>query len=117
MRDLIELKRLAGEATPGPWTAVDYGHEDGGAWWFVDTPCRKADIFQDGPTFEPNHYETDRGERDMKFIAAANPHTIIRLVARIERLQSDNEKLRVGVAALWGLAGGVALAAVTLALA
>ena len=82
-----ELRRLAEAATPGPWTATDYGSDcDKGPWWFIDTPAAQADIFDDGCPSQ-NHSEASRGERDMKFIAAANPATILALLDELERLE------------------------------
>jgi len=83
------LKRLAEAATPGPWTAVDYRTYDGkSSHWYLDTKKKKADIFdeQDG-TISPNHWDDARGERDMKFIAAASPAAVLDLIAENERLR------------------------------
>ena len=35
-------------------------------------------------------------EAEAKFVVAANPDTIVRLIAELERLEQENEKLRFG---------------------
>lgn len=89
-----ELRRLAESATPGPWNATNYSHDDGSDWWFVDTSHARADIFDDGGDPAPNHYDCERGERNMKFIAEANPSTILALLDELEAAQEDAGRYR-----------------------
>lgn len=93
MGDYSELKKLAKAATPGPWTAVDYRSYAGDQpHWYLDTSAGKADIAdsQDG-TIDPNHWDDERGERDMKFIAAANPTVVLELVAELGKIDADRK--------------------------
>lgn len=77
--NLNELKRLAEEATQGPW-------EDGDRWVFVvpgesEPPLtRLKNVLRDVPEAQAN----------ATLIAAANPATILALIARIEELEARN---------------------------
>lgn len=93
MSDYSELKKLAEEATPGPWEAVDYRSYSGNQpHWYIDTSAGKADIAdsQDG-TIDPNHWDDVRGERDMKFIAASNPSAVLSLICELEKIKADRK--------------------------
>lgn len=84
MSDIDKLEALARAATPGPWTASDYGTYDGkGEAWYVDTPDDRADIASDEGGVKPNHWDANRGRRDMQFIAAANPKVVLALIAEV----------------------------------
>ena len=95
--DLDQLEALAKAATPGPWTACDYGSYDGKAeGWYVDTTADKADIAPDAGGIQPNHWDTGRGRRDMQFIAAANPEAVLALIAEVRALRKDKARLDSG---------------------
>ena len=71
--DLRELREAAGRATPGPWRRY---HE--------------AQVIRpDGGRVCKAHFE-----RDTTFIARANPSTVLSLIDRISRLESENARLR-----------------------
>mgnify|MGYP006191147151 CR=1 FL=1 len=71
--DLRELREAAERATPGPWRRY---HE--------------AQVIRpDGGRVCKAHFE-----RDTTFIARANPSTVLSLIARISRLESENARLR-----------------------
>lgn len=67
MVDLVELKRLAGNARPGPW---ELGRNSDGS------PC-----------VEPWICERVSSE-DAQFIAAANPAAVLEMIERIEELMT-----------------------------
>lgn len=77
MIDIEELKKLALAATPGPWEAVSNSVRDqigpNGVGGFLVADC-PANI---GKRLE-----------DAAFIAAANPRTVLALIARIEALEN-----------------------------
>ena len=92
MVDLVRLEELAKAATPGPWKQhlVD------------DTTviCPQRDIcctFAEGGLNDDVDFssDTEQREADAAFIAAANPATILELLAEIERLRGRNGKLRI----------------------
>lgn len=79
MTDLGKLEELAKAATPGPWEA-------GQGWVFTDPiypdDRRLSDVL--GMTFadlERAASETERGQANAEFIAAANPATVLALLA------------------------------------
>jgi hypothetical protein len=89
-----ELKKLAEQATPGPWEAGECG----------------AHLVMAGPTLESKrgHIKGGRGQicemEDMdfspakqkanaRFIAAANPAAVLALLERMKRLEGTLEKL------------------------
>jgi hypothetical protein len=78
MTDYSELKRLAEAATPGKWTARtdDLGYA-------ITTVGRFRIIVGSAPADDP--------EPDAQFIAAANPATVLALIAENERLIRDAE--------------------------
>ena len=95
---LAELRRLAVNATPGPWEAIifDSGHskfefeasvctQDVG-----DSICRMDGLLR---TAVNERYRTD-GSLDAMFIAAANPAAVLGLIDEIERLTAAVERVR-----------------------
>ncbi len=72
MIDLDDLKAKALAATSGPWFAKDYGDYEGKeSHWYIDTAERLADyVNQPDETIAPNHWDQERAEKDIKFIAA-----------------------------------------------
>lgn len=90
--DLDELKKLSLEATKGPWVARDYGNYDGTSpHWYIDTGHDLANYVSESDNLlAPNHWDDKRAERDLKFIAAANPAVILALIAEIEELRKKD---------------------------
>ena len=87
--DLVALKRLAEEATPGPWEPVSisgYG-----------SPFSIRMAYQsDNPNAPKTHYgiQSVRTRGDAHFIAAANPATILSLATLIEAQAAEIEEAR-----------------------
>ena len=87
--DLVALKRLAEEATPGPWEPVSlsgYG-----------SPFSIRMAYQsDNPNASKTHYgiQSVRTWGDAAFIAAANPATILSLATLIEAQAAEIEEAR-----------------------
>lgn len=81
MTDHAELRRMAGAATPGPWEyqaplkvlAAD-------RTWIVLIALSHANYRED--------------EANSRFIATANPKTVLALLDEIDRLKAENEALR-----------------------
>lgn len=87
MKDYSKLKKLAEAATQGQWNAVDYGSFNGKrSHWYVETKSGENVAFDDSGDPAPNHWD-ERGEHDMKFIAAANPAAVLTLIAEVEGLR------------------------------
>lgn len=88
---LNELKELARNATPGPWEAGD------------DDISGKKNIYarqEDDHSIHDWHIAkvTYAGtEDDARYIAAANPKTILDLIAEIERLQARDSTQSVSL--------------------
>lgn len=90
--DLQKLKALAMAATPGPWWADK--HED---WAYpqtevLDQPTGKPITFYNNrPEYDQFMFFGTRGKAELewanaKFIAAANPSTILAMIERIESI-------------------------------
>ena len=79
MIDTKELRRLAQEATPGPWTSSGR---------YIGTPRHMSYI---GEAVDQcgNWSDTKKSIGDAKFIAAANPAAITELLDRLERAESE----------------------------
>lgn len=85
-RDLDALERLAKAATPGEWRVLtDYvaGRER----WEPVAYCGTSHIWSDGPLV------CDDGRADAAFIAAANPETVLALLARLKEVERRNGEL------------------------
>lgn len=90
--ELGRLKELAGKATPGPWAVdhVDRWKTAVGVW----PDCRWETLEWPGSVLgagevcrvskSPAAMETQNSE----YIAAANPETLLKLIAEIERLRA-----------------------------
>jgi hypothetical protein len=102
--DVAELRRLAGEATPGPWTAdLDvYEGADGpeSAGYFTAGVCNNAKgsepyllflsettILNDGTNVTYEQAKATREYTDAAYIAAVSPDVILALLDRIEELE------------------------------
>lgn len=67
--DLVELRKLAGGATPGPWMPhIAFPKSENYSTLFVTT-------------------DSEATRTDLRFIAAANPATILSLIDRLERAE------------------------------
>lgn len=88
--ELENLEKLARAATPGPWRS-DYC---GDVW--TEAEKEKVD-WHDEPVFK-GIGTTPRGPDNgtAKYIAAANPDTILKLIGEIRRLQVIEDLLRKG---------------------
>ena len=95
---LAELRRLAVNATPGPWEAIifDSGHskfefeasvctQDVG-----DSICRMDGLLR---TAVNERYRTD-GSLDAMFIAAANPAAVLGLLDEVDQLVAAIDRVR-----------------------
>lgn len=83
MTDYTELKRLAGDATPGPWergdgNEVSVSEEGDEAYWSWEVA---------GPA--QLHGSGDQPDKDADFIVAANPAAVLALIAENERLKDQ----------------------------
>jgi hypothetical protein len=89
--DLDALQKLAEAATPGPWEAVDFGGEfvapycpDGGP-----LACRAWESDAQKTLFPTGMPAAMRSDDDARFIAAANPQTVLALIAAIRGPQAE----------------------------
>lgn len=81
MIDLDALEKLAREATPGPWE-IEYGTgDDEGEVYGLRARLGERLIETDTGIYPPRR-------RDAAFIAAANPSTVLALVARVRELEA-----------------------------
>jgi hypothetical protein len=86
-----ELKRLAEQATPGPWLYADNAPMSYGTAW-INSDDVKSLAICDGTRRSETHgfclqMNKDENERNARYIAAANPARIIALVDENERLR------------------------------
>lgn len=86
LEELKTLEEIVSKATPGPWTATDWGsthpHYPEMQTWFVSTPDAKCDYWvgDNADEIEPNHWNITKAERDCTFIAAFNPLVVRQLL-------------------------------------
>ncbi|HEV7352546.1 MAG TPA: hypothetical protein VGN74_05395 [Brevundimonas sp.] len=98
MTDLTELERLAKDASEGPWTAL-FGetryHEcdDADPWAVILTP-RRHEVVTLYERYARKGEDRSDYDADAAFIAAANPATVLDLIARIRHLEAEREKDR-----------------------
>lgn len=111
---LADLKAKAKAATPGPWCAESCGEKGDGsniigvAFEADDQDCKKPlsgwlrafddagneiDYYRDQEVAQIEH-RADNPGHNTDFVIAANPETILRLIAMIERRDEQIEKLR-----------------------
>lgn len=86
MIDLEELKRLARDATPGPWSTKEYGPDH----LEVLLPNGFSRIISD-PTVVTDY--------DARYIAAANPAAVLALIERVEKAEAALKGLHTDVSA------------------
>ncbi len=89
MTDHAELRRLAKAATPGPWRV-----QTGCSWRRIGTDSGDGDVLR--PCTHPYDGWPDivAPAENLKYIASANPKTILALLDEIDRLKAENEELR-----------------------
>lgn len=90
MIDIEELKLISKMATPGPWE-----------WWTSDSVLRlTAKCLQNGTVVNAyvhnNIADITCHLRNRDYIAAANPATMLALIAEIERLRSEAIRRNAG---------------------
>ena len=93
-----ELKRLAAEATPGPWIAA--GPSFGGPMpVYCNDVCvdREGDDDDTYSVFGAPIGMDKEASSDMEYIAAANPKAITALLSALEAAEAENERLRKAV--------------------
>ncbi len=96
--DLNKLKRLAEEATPGPWALDDLN------------TLNVISVHEDCYTPELGTYlnvSINGFYKDSRFIAAANPQTVLALLGRIEELEEALEKQHGDIGFLISTINGV----------
>lgn len=85
MTDHAELRRLAKAATPGPWRV-----QTGCSWRRIGTDSGDGDVLR--PCTHPHDGWPDivAPAENLKYIASANPKTILALLDEIDRLKAEN---------------------------
>ena len=106
MTDYAELKKLAEAATPGPWTATT-------AEWQCDWPECKCKVkgqeechdgYWDGCPGVDKIYTLEMGDffamnnEDAAYVAAANPQTVLELLAENASLKAKLQEAREALA-------------------
>ena len=81
MTDTKELRRLAQVATPGPW---QFWH----GWAATRIDSDDGTVIAERPIPSDGKYQA-RADGNFRFIAAANPSTVIELINRLEDAESD----------------------------
>ena len=98
--NIEELERLAKAATPGPWKACGTVEQIGGDYKDIIPTSVSCMAYCYGGS-------ADRAEdKDLIFIAAANPFVVLSLIDRLKKAESELERERMRLAAC----GVVALA-------
>lgn len=104
MTDLNELKKLAEAATPGPWSCPIEDHDSIAAQVeFIERPgglalsaVWLASVDQENRgDYDSERCFSQEAENDRRFIAAANPTTVLDLIARLERAEKALEQAAV----------------------
>ncbi|MCS8141499.1 ead/Ea22-like family protein [Pseudomonas aeruginosa] len=92
MTDHAELRRLAKAATPGPWRV-----QTGCSWRRIGTDSGDGDVLR--PCTHPHDGWPDivAPAENLKYIASANPKTILALLDEIDGLKAENDRLRQGM--------------------
>lgn len=91
MTDYAELRKLAENATPGPWAWEDEDYMGCGQVYVdFDAPDGVAGVSIAGPTGDCYPRSGYSPKEDMQFIAALNPKTVLAL---LNELESANNRL------------------------
>lgn len=80
---LDDLEKLAREATPGEWTANEWCNAEGYPGWCAVGPVHCGDEADQEDCCPPDGAAHADAKADSAFIAAANPQTILALVAEV----------------------------------
>ncbi|MDY1084386.1 ead/Ea22-like family protein [Pseudomonas aeruginosa] len=102
MTDHAELRRLAKAATPGPWRV-----QTGCSWRRIGTDSGDGDVLR--PCTHPNDGWPDivAPAENLKYIASANPKTILALLDEIDGLKAEKEALRKFAAEAYQVLGAL----------
>ncbi len=90
MTDLKKLRALARKATPGPWRREAYRYPRGTRDYGVLTEGQTGDVRGDGLGWIAECRWRPNRAADAAFIAAADPQTVVALVAVVEALVAYN---------------------------
>lgn len=91
--DIEELRRVAGEATPGPWNSRHCPYKPNtangvGDEWFIgpdDSPYRSvANVYEDSDF---------PGAANARYIAAVHPGVLVAILDRLQRAEGALEKI------------------------
>ena len=88
-QDMSALKVLAEAATAGPWT-IKIKEDPSGTGMSYDVMAGDEHLFDD-----EQYYPTAPSFDDARFIAAANPAEVLRMIAHIEQLDAQLAELRI----------------------
>lgn len=96
MMDTKTLRRLAQEATPGPWKVLPVGD---GRQKFAVADSEFLSILTVTDEGEAT-FGTVYDDADAKFIATANPAAISELIDRLEAAEKERDVLRAKIEAM-----------------
>jgi hypothetical protein len=84
--DIAALREAAIKATQGEWKAEFYDDERGYKTWFIDLSDMPTALIVDNTGIELNGTgnPTEQDELNVKYVALANPSTILALLAQLE---------------------------------
>lgn len=93
MEELNELRKVAEQATPGPWTVMDV-NDPGEGVNFID-------VHQDGKSWEvvsrrlpDRHDDRDQMSADATHIATFDPPTVLALLSCLEQAEAQIARVR-----------------------
>lgn len=93
MEELNELRKIAEQATPGPWTVMDV-NDPGEGVNFID-------VHQDGKSWEvvsrrlpDRHDDRDQMSADATHIATFDPPTVLALITELETFRRRLDAMR-----------------------
>lgn len=92
--DIAELREAAIKATQGEWKDEFYDDERGYKTWFIDLSDMPAALIVDNTGIELNGTgnPTEQDELNVKYVALANPSTILALLAQLEAERQRADK-------------------------
>ncbi len=85
-----ELERLAKLATQGEWEFIEFENNLGGVGSSIVSGSKNI-------CHDETYYPSAPSQKDMQFIAAANPAAILSLLADIRRLEEEIKTMRNSV--------------------
>lgn len=85
---LAELRKIAGRATPGPWSAMEYDDYPGDEGVCILGATNTATGSHMIGYSLPNGRSRDQVESDGAHFAAFDPPTVIQLIDEIQRLRA-----------------------------